>query len=153
MANLFNEHILISSMFFDWLFWKWALKHLFFFLNFCCIITTVSGIIDHYCIMENFKKNQEKIRINYEQHTLKLMKILRTVNHGSNFTGSYKKKGVEEKTIPFIKKFLCFKNLVKNLILTSNKLFYFYFVKLRKIILLNTQLYLNVFKIFLMKHT
>ena len=26
---------------------------LFFFLTFCFIITPISGIIDHYCIMEN----------------------------------------------------------------------------------------------------
>ena len=44
---------------------------LFFFLTFCCIITVISGIIDHYCIMENQKKKkkkkkktQEKIRPN-----------------------------------------------------------------------------------------
>ena len=30
---------------------------LLFFLTFCCINTTISGIIDHYCIMENFKKS------------------------------------------------------------------------------------------------
>ena len=29
---------------------------LFFFLTFCCIIIPISGVIDHYCIMDNFKK-------------------------------------------------------------------------------------------------
>ena len=42
-----------SLVIFDWLYWKWALKQVFF-LNFCCIIILVSGIIDHYCIVENF---------------------------------------------------------------------------------------------------
>ena len=40
----------------------------FFFLTFCCIITPISGSIDHYCIMENsekWKKNKEKIRTIY----------------------------------------------------------------------------------------
>ena len=58
---------------------------LFFFLTFCCIITPISGIIDHYCIMENLTTNSE-------QYTLKIMKILRTASLGSNFTGSYKRK-------------------------------------------------------------
>ena len=41
----------------------WALKQVFFFfLTFCCIIIPISVIIDHYCIMENLKKNREKIR-------------------------------------------------------------------------------------------
>ena len=48
---------------------------LFLFLTLCCIITLISGIIDHYCIMEkNFKisgKNKKKLRTiypkNYEQ--------------------------------------------------------------------------------------
>ena len=31
----------------------------FFFLTYFCIITPISGIIDHYCIMENFKKSRE----------------------------------------------------------------------------------------------
>ena len=34
---------------------------LFFFLICCCIIIPISDIIDHYCIMENLKKNLEKI--------------------------------------------------------------------------------------------
>ena len=41
---------------------------LFFFLTFCCIIISVSGIIDHYCFMENFKKvgkNKNKLRLMY----------------------------------------------------------------------------------------
>ena len=33
-------------------------KGLFFFLTFCCIITSISGIIDHYCILENWKKKR-----------------------------------------------------------------------------------------------
>ena len=32
---------------------------LFFFLTFCSIIAPVSGIIDHYCIMEKFLKMGE----------------------------------------------------------------------------------------------
>ena len=53
-AKLFNDHILFSPVIFDWLFWKRTLKHVFSsFLAFCCIITPISGIIDHYCIMEN----------------------------------------------------------------------------------------------------
>ena len=41
---------------------------LFFFLIFCCINTPISGIIDHYWIMENFKKsgeNKSKLRTLY----------------------------------------------------------------------------------------
>ena len=37
---------------------------------------------------EKLKKNREKIRTIY----LKIMKVLRTVSQGSNFTGSYKKR-------------------------------------------------------------
>ena len=40
---------------------------LFIFLTFFCIITRISSIIDHYCIMKNFLKNQEKLRTNTEQ--------------------------------------------------------------------------------------
>ena len=29
---------------------------LLLFLTFCCIISQISGVIDHYCIIENFKK-------------------------------------------------------------------------------------------------
>ena len=67
---------------------------LFFFLTFCFISTPISGIIDHYCIMENLKKNREKIRTNEEQYTLKIMNILRAASIGSNFSGSYKNKSV-----------------------------------------------------------
>ena len=63
---------------------------LFFFLTFCCIITPISDIIQHYCIIENFKKSG-KNRTNWEQYTLKIMEILRTVSIGANFTGSDKK--------------------------------------------------------------
>ena len=40
---------------------------LFFFLTFCCIIIPIFGIVDHYCIMENLKKdrkNKEQIKNN-----------------------------------------------------------------------------------------
>ena len=33
---------------------------LFFFQTFCIIIILISGIIDHYCIMENLKKIARK---------------------------------------------------------------------------------------------
>ena len=33
---------------------------LFFFLTFCCIIIPISGNIDPYCIMKNFKKPVRK---------------------------------------------------------------------------------------------
>ena len=49
---------------------------LFFFLTFCCINIPISGIVDHYCNMEKFLKNREKIRTNYEQYAVKIMKIL-----------------------------------------------------------------------------
>ena len=58
---------------------------LFFILSFCCIITLISGITDHYCIMENLKEIRRK-------YTQKIMKILRTASLGSSFTGSYKKE-------------------------------------------------------------
>ena len=45
-----------------------------------------------------FFKNREKIKINQEQYTLKIMKILRTTNLGSNFTVSCKKKSVRDLT-------------------------------------------------------
>ena len=64
---------------------------LLFFLTFCCIVTPISCITDHYCSIEN-EKNREKIRTNYKQYTLKFMKTLRTAYLGSNFTGSYKKR-------------------------------------------------------------
>ena len=44
---------------------------LFFFLTFCCIIAPVSGIIDHYCIMENSKRieeNKNKLRTIYTKN-------------------------------------------------------------------------------------
>ena len=41
--------------------------------------------------MENLVKNWEKIRTNYEQYTLKIMKTLRTAPLGFSFTSSYKK--------------------------------------------------------------
>ena len=65
---------------------------IFFFLIFCCIITLISGIIDHYFIMENCLKNWKKIRTKQKQYTLKIIKNLRTASLGSNFTGSYKKR-------------------------------------------------------------
>ena len=45
-----------------------------------------SSIVDHYCTLENLRKNREKIT-NLEQYTLKIMKIL-----GSNFNGTYKRE-------------------------------------------------------------
>ena len=50
-----------------------------------------SSIVDHYCTLENLRKNREKIRTNLEQYTLKIMKILRTASLGSNFNGTYKR--------------------------------------------------------------
>ena len=44
---------------------------LFFFLTFCRIITPISGIIDHYCIMEDLIKsgeNKNKLRIMYPKN-------------------------------------------------------------------------------------
>ena len=44
---------------------------LFFFLTFCCLITQISGIIDHYCIMKFFKKSGEimnKLRTLYPKN-------------------------------------------------------------------------------------
>ena len=49
---------------------------LFFFLTFCCIIIPISGILDHYCNMEKVFKYREKIRTNYEQYAVKIMKTL-----------------------------------------------------------------------------
>ena len=34
---------------------------LFFFLSFCCIITPISGIINHYYVMENLGKIGRKL--------------------------------------------------------------------------------------------
>ena len=53
----------------------------------------LSGITDHYCVMENFfkklGKNKNKLRrIIYP----KIIKILRAASLVSNFTGSYKKE-------------------------------------------------------------
>ena len=66
---------------------------LFSFRTFCCIVTTpISGVIDHYCIMENFKKsgeNKNKLRIIYPKNHEKILWI---ASLGSNFIGSYKKK-------------------------------------------------------------
>ena len=43
-----------------------SIKTSFFFLTFCCIFIPISGIIDHYCIMEIFFKklgeNKNKLR-------------------------------------------------------------------------------------------
>ena len=43
-----------------------------FFPTFCCIITPISGFIDHYCIMEKFKKksgaNENKLRTIYPKN-------------------------------------------------------------------------------------
>ena len=43
---------------------------LFFFLTFFCTIAPISGIIDHYCIMENLKEsreNKDKLRTMYSK--------------------------------------------------------------------------------------
>ena len=43
---------------------------LIFVLTSCCIITPISGIIDHYCIMENKNKlgeNKNKLRTIYSK--------------------------------------------------------------------------------------
>ena len=51
--------------------WMSIKTGLFFFLTFFCIITPISGIIDHYCIMENFKKSREnknKLRTIYSKN-------------------------------------------------------------------------------------
>ena len=53
------------------------------FQTLCYIITPISGIIDHDCIMEKiFKKIGKKIRINEEQYILKIRDILRTASLG-----------------------------------------------------------------------
>ena len=44
---------------------------LFCFLTFCCIITPISGIIDHYSVTENkknSKKNKTKLRTIYPKN-------------------------------------------------------------------------------------
>ena len=62
IANLFNDHIYLVP----WLLTDCTENEQtgLFFLTFCCIITPVSGIIGHYCVMENLLKNREKIRTN-----------------------------------------------------------------------------------------
>ena len=72
-------------------FWLTVLKMtikigLFFFLTFFCIITPIPGIIDHYCIMESFKKDWGKIKTDQEQYTLKIMKVLITANLDFRFS-------------------------------------------------------------------
>ena len=73
-------------------------------------------MIDHYSIMDNFKKNQEKNK-----------NRLRTIYPKTQENFKNSKPWVqfylflELKTISSIKKFLCFKNLVNNLILALNK--------------------------------
>ena len=58
---------------------------LLFVLTFCCIITPISDIIGHYCIMESLKEMGRKC-------ALKIMEMLRTASLGFNFTVSYNKK-------------------------------------------------------------
>ena len=57
---------------------------LFFFLIFSCIISPISGIIDHYCVMEgqqNSGENKNKLRTIYPK------------NHEHfSFNGSYTKQ-------------------------------------------------------------
>ena len=77
MTASYSKNIHLSNLFaysghsgFNFLLYMSIKTGLFFFLTSCCIIAPISGIIDHYWIMEN-KKNQEKIRTNEEQYTLK----------------------------------------------------------------------------------
>ena len=66
---------------------------LFFFLTFRCIITLVSGIIDHYCITENLKKKSgenNKLRTIYSKN----QKILRTTSLGPVLLVLIKNKSV-----------------------------------------------------------
>ena len=62
LSNLFIIHWTVKLHFLP----AWALKQIFFFLTFCCIFIPISGIIDHYCIMEIFFKklgeNKNKLR-------------------------------------------------------------------------------------------
>ena len=58
-----------------------SIKAGLFFLTICYIISPISGIIDHYCIIKNFKNKSGKNK-----------KKLRTIE--SNFTGSYIKASV-----------------------------------------------------------
>ena len=46
-------------------------RGIFFFLTFCYIITPISGVIDHYCIIKDFKKigkNKNKLRTIYPEN-------------------------------------------------------------------------------------
>ena len=47
MAKLFTDYLLFSPVTFGLLYWKWVLKQIFC-LSLCCIIISISGIIDHY---------------------------------------------------------------------------------------------------------
>ena len=72
-----------------------SIKTGLFFADFRCIITSISGIIDHYCYENQKKKKKKKLGKNKNKlRTLKIKKILRTASLGTNFTGSYKKKSV-----------------------------------------------------------
>ena len=55
---MITHSIEVYVILFSWFFvLKMSIKAgIFFFLTFCCFITPISGIIDHYCIMKNFKK-------------------------------------------------------------------------------------------------
>ena len=60
---------------------------LLFVLTFCCIITPISDIIGHYCIMESLKEMGRKC-------ALKNMEMLRTASLGSVLLFLITKKSV-----------------------------------------------------------
>ena len=60
-------------------------------LTLFCIITPISGILDLYCIMENFKKNREKNNSKLRVMCPKNHEHFKNIKSSSNFIGSYKK--------------------------------------------------------------
>ena len=68
------------------------------FFSFCCIITPISCIRDHYCIVEIFfeksRKNKNKLRTIYSKNH----ENFRNSKPRSNFTGSYMKKECKKNT-------------------------------------------------------
>ena len=88
MTTLFTPVIL------DWKYWKWALKQVFFLSDF--LLYHYSDLWHYRSLLyyeKIFKNNWKKIRINWEQYTLKIMIIWRTASQMSNFTGSYECSG------------------------------------------------------------
>ena len=75
-----------SPVIFDWLTWKWP-----FFLTFSCVITPISGAIDHY----KSWKNKNKLRTIYPKNNENFKN-----NKGSSFTGVYQKLCFEKLTTP-----------------------------------------------------